>query len=188
MLAPASIDKSASSPAGIMSPGLGPAELLRNCLLDWAPSGANKKRPPGLGPGSFLKKLQWGAVFLCQIEYGPTAAPRQKRQFTQNLRDVINQQFLVLMLKMVNYPNFEHTITPHFLKLPFRRREASFILTYFHVSKLDSVLLNPLLLFYFLDPVGSLVSTLLDPVGSLVSTLLVSGLWVMSHFFKICLF
>ena len=69
-LAPASIDKSASSPAGIMSPGLGPAELLRNCLLDWAPSGANKKRPPGLGPGSFLKKLQWGAVFLCQIEYG----------------------------------------------------------------------------------------------------------------------
>ena len=54
------------------------------------------------------------------------------------------------MLKMVNYPNFEHTITPHFLKLPFRRREASFILTYFHVSKLDSVLLNPLLLFYFL--------------------------------------
>ena len=70
MLAPASIDKSACSPAGIMSPGLGPAELLRNCLLDWAPSGANKKRPPGLGPGSFLKKLQWGAVFLCQIEYG----------------------------------------------------------------------------------------------------------------------
>ena len=69
-LAPASIDKSASSPAGIMSPGLGPAELLRNCLLDWAPSGANKKLPPGLGPGSFLKKLQWGAVFLCQIEYG----------------------------------------------------------------------------------------------------------------------
>ena len=69
-LAPASIDKSACSPAGIMSPGLGPAELLRNCLLDWAPSGANKKRPPGLGPGSFLKKLQWGAVFLCQIEYG----------------------------------------------------------------------------------------------------------------------
>ena len=53
-----------------MSPGLGPAELLRNCLLDWAPSGANKKLPPGLGPGSFLKKLQWGAVFLCQIEYG----------------------------------------------------------------------------------------------------------------------
>ena len=53
-----------------MSPGLGPAELLRNCLLDWAPSGANKKWPPGLGPGSFLKKLQWGAVFLCQIEYG----------------------------------------------------------------------------------------------------------------------
>ena len=70
MLAPASIDKSACSPAGIMSPGLGPAELLRNCLLDWAPSGANKKLPPGLGPGSFLKKLQWGAVFLCQIEYG----------------------------------------------------------------------------------------------------------------------
>ena len=69
-LAPASIDKSACSPAGIMSPGLGPAELLRNCLLDWAPSGANKKLPPGLGPGSFLKKLQWGAVFLCQIEYG----------------------------------------------------------------------------------------------------------------------
>ena len=69
-LAPASIDKSASSPAGIMSPGLGPAELLRNCLLDWAPSGANKKLPPGLGPGSFLKKLQWRAVFLCQIEYG----------------------------------------------------------------------------------------------------------------------
>ena len=69
-LAPASINKSASSPAGIMSPGLGPAELLRNCLLDWAPSGANKKLPPGLGPGSFLKKLQWGAVFLCQIEYG----------------------------------------------------------------------------------------------------------------------
>ena len=69
-LAPASIDKSASSPAGIMSPGLGPAELLRNCLLDWAPSGANKKLPPGLGPGSFLKKLQWGPVFLCQIEYG----------------------------------------------------------------------------------------------------------------------
>ena len=69
-LAPASIDKSACIPAGIMSPGLGPAELLRNCLLDWAPSGANKKRPPGLGPGSFLKKLQWGAVFLCQIEYG----------------------------------------------------------------------------------------------------------------------
>ena len=69
-LAPVSIDKSACSPAGIMSPGLGPAELLRNCLLDWAPSGANKKRPPGLGPGSFLKKLQWGAVFLCQIEYG----------------------------------------------------------------------------------------------------------------------
>ena len=53
-----------------MSPGLGPAELLRNCLLDWAPSGANKKLPPGLGPGSFLKKLQWGPVFLCQIEYG----------------------------------------------------------------------------------------------------------------------
>ena len=53
-----------------MSPGLGPAELLRNCLLDWAPSGANKKRPPGLGPGSFPKKLQWGPVFLCQIEYG----------------------------------------------------------------------------------------------------------------------
>ena len=53
-----------------MSPGLGPAELLRNCLLDWALSGANKKLPPGLGPGSFLKKLQWGAVFLCQIEYG----------------------------------------------------------------------------------------------------------------------
>ena len=72
-LAPASIDKSACSPAGIMSPGLGPAELLRNCLLDWAPSGANKKLPPGLGPGSFLKKLQWGAVFLCQIEYGPPA-------------------------------------------------------------------------------------------------------------------
>ena len=69
-LAPVSIDKSACSPAGIMSPGLGPAELLRNCLLDWAPSGANKKRPPGLGPGSFLKKLQWGPVFLCQIEYG----------------------------------------------------------------------------------------------------------------------
>ena len=54
------------------------------------------------------------------------------------------------MLKMVNYPNFEHTITPHFLKLPFRRREAFFILTYFHVSNLDSVLLNPLLLFYSL--------------------------------------
>ena len=69
-LAPASIDKSASSPAGIMSPGLGPAELLRNCLQDWAPSGANNKLPPGLGPGSFLKKLQWGPVFLCQIEYG----------------------------------------------------------------------------------------------------------------------
>ena len=69
-LAPVSIDKSACSPAGIMSPGLGPAELLRNCLLDWAPSGANKKLPPGLGPGSFLKKLQWGPVFLCQIEYG----------------------------------------------------------------------------------------------------------------------
>ena len=72
MLAPASIDKSACSSAGIMSPGLGPAELLRNCLLDWAPSGANKKWPPRLGPGSFLKKLQWGAVFLCQIEYGCT--------------------------------------------------------------------------------------------------------------------
>ena len=72
-LAPASINKSASSPAGIMSPGLGPAELLRNCLLDWAPSGANKKRPPGLGPGSFPKKLQWGPVFLCQIEYGSGA-------------------------------------------------------------------------------------------------------------------
>ena len=70
MLAPASIDKSACIPAGIMSPGLGPAELLRNCLLDWAPSGANKKLPPGLGPGSFPKKLQWGPVFLCQIEYG----------------------------------------------------------------------------------------------------------------------
>ena len=69
MLAPASIDKSACSPAGIMSPRLGPAELLRNCVLDWAPSGANKERPPGLGPGSFLKKLQWGPVFLCQIEY-----------------------------------------------------------------------------------------------------------------------
>ena len=54
------------------------------------------------------------------------------------------------MLKMVNYPNFEHTITPHFLKLPFRRREAFFILTYFHVSKLDIVLLNPILLFYCL--------------------------------------
>ena len=25
------------------------------------------KQHPGLGPGSFLKKLQWGAVFLCQI-------------------------------------------------------------------------------------------------------------------------
>ena len=33
MLAPASIDKSACSPAGIISPELGPAELLRNCLL-----------------------------------------------------------------------------------------------------------------------------------------------------------
>ena len=74
MLAPASIDKSACSPAGIMSPGLGPAELMRNCLLDWALSGANKKRPPGLGPGPFLKKLQWGAVFLCQIEYGGQGA------------------------------------------------------------------------------------------------------------------
>ena len=66
-----------------MSPGLGPAELLRNCLLDWAPSGANKKRPPGLGPGSFLKKLQWGPVFLCQIEYGLGAGgeggPRAER-------------------------------------------------------------------------------------------------------------
>ena len=63
-----------------MSPGLGPAELLRNCLLDWAPSGANKKLPPGLGPGSFLKKLQWGAVFLCQIEYGLHAElPRHLR-------------------------------------------------------------------------------------------------------------
>ena len=61
-----------------MSPGLGPAELLRNCLLDWAPSGANKKRPPGLGPGSFPKKLQWGAVFLCQIEYGGGAADPDK--------------------------------------------------------------------------------------------------------------
>ena len=75
-LAPASIDKSACSPAGIMSPGLGPAELLRNCLLDWAPSGANKKWPPGLGPGSFLKKLQWGPVFLCQIEYGTLGPAR----------------------------------------------------------------------------------------------------------------
>ena len=69
-LAPVSIDKSACSPAGIMSPGLGSAELLRNCILDWALSGANKKLPSGLGPGSFLKKLQWGPVFLCQIEYG----------------------------------------------------------------------------------------------------------------------
>ena len=51
-----------------MSPGLGPAELLRNCLLDWAPSGANKKQPPGLGPGSFPKKLKWGAVFLWRID------------------------------------------------------------------------------------------------------------------------
>ena len=76
MLAPASIDKSACIPAGIMSPGLGPAELLRNCLLDWAPSGANKKLPPGLGPGSFLKKLQWGPVFLCQIEYGSAGGER----------------------------------------------------------------------------------------------------------------
>ena len=75
-VAPVSIYKSACSPAGIMSPGLGPAELLRNCLLDWAPSGANKKRPPGLGPGSFPKKLQWGPVFLCQIEYGCCATWR----------------------------------------------------------------------------------------------------------------
>ena len=56
-----------------MSPRLGPVELLRNCFLDWAPSGANKKLPPGQGPGSFLKKLQWVAVFLCQIEYGVIA-------------------------------------------------------------------------------------------------------------------
>ena len=79
-LAPVPIDKSAFSPAGIMSPGLGPAELLRNCLLDWALSGANKKRPPGLGPGSFLKKLQWGAVFLCQIEYGAGQGVQQELQ------------------------------------------------------------------------------------------------------------
>ena len=78
MLTPASIDKSSCIPAGIMSPGLGPAELLRNCLLDWAPSGANKKRPPGLGPGSFPKKLQWGPVFLCQIENGGCARVRDE--------------------------------------------------------------------------------------------------------------
>ena len=88
MLAPASIDKSACIPAGIMSPGLGPAELLRNCLLDWAPSGANKKRPPGLGPGSFPKKLQWGPVFLCQIEYGRSAAAGSK-YFVETLDGVI---------------------------------------------------------------------------------------------------
>ena len=87
-LAPASIDKSASSPAGIMSPGLGPAELLRNCLLDWAPSGANKKLPPGLGPGSFLKKLQWGAVFLCQIEYGPSAPPTTWDQYSHHINTI----------------------------------------------------------------------------------------------------
>ena len=53
--------------------GDGEDDIDRNCLLDWAPSGANKKLPPGLGPGSFLKKLQWGPVFLCQIEYGGEA-------------------------------------------------------------------------------------------------------------------
>ena len=74
-----------------MSPGLGPAELLRNCLLDWAPSGANKKRPPGLGPGSFLKKLQWGPVFLCQIEYGVSAVGVAASPASHTLSDTETQ-------------------------------------------------------------------------------------------------
>ena len=47
------------------------------------------------------------------------------------------------MLKMVNYPNFEHTITPHFFyKTLFVAVNPLFIFTYIHVSMLDIDLLN----------------------------------------------